>query len=349
MLTIDGSHGEGGGQVLRTSLALSALLGREVRIEAIRAGRPGPGLAAQHLASVHAAARVCSAQVRGAALRSMSLTFRPGPLAGGQFRLDVGTAGAATLVLQTVLPCLLFARADACVQITGGTDVPWSPPQEYLAHVFLPALADMGATVDFDCLVPGFYPKGGGVIEARVRPVSRALGPLSWSERGELRSLRAFSVAEARLPAHIIRRQLDGARSALGSVGLRTESAHPQSLSPGTALVIAARFERGAAGFTALGERGRPAEEVGRAAGEEAAAFLAGSATVDRHLADQLLLYAAIAAGETTFVTDEVTEHLRTNAWVIAQFLDAPIEIDEPTGRVAVRGVGLPAGEGGSW
>lgn len=347
MLTIDGSYGEGGGQVLRTSLALSALLGREIRIEGIRAGRPRPGLAAQHLAGVRAAAAVCGARVEGAALGSTNLTFRPGPLSGGHFRFDVGTAGATTLVLQTVLPCLLFARADTCVQITGGTDVPWSPPQEYLAHVFLPALAEMGATVGFECLTPGFYPKGGGVIEAQVRSITHPLRPLSWAERGELRGLRAFSVAEARLPAHIIHRQLEGARVALGSVGLRTQTTHPQSLSPGTVLVIAARFEQGAAGFSALGKRGTPAEEVGRATGEEAAAFLKGSASVDRHLADQLLLYAAIAAGETTFLTDEVTEHLRTNAWVIEQFLDAPIEIDEPTGRVTVRGVGLPAGEGG--
>jgi len=349
MMTIDGSFGEGGGQVLRTSLALAALLGRELRVEGIRAGRPKPGLAAQHLAGVRAAAEVCGARVEGARLGSTELTFVPGRIRGGHFRFDVGTAGATTLVLQTILPCLLFARETSHLRITGGTNVLWSPPQEYIAHVFLSAIAAMGARAELECLTPGFYPKGGGHIEARVMPIDAPLGPLHWRERGELRSLTAFSVVEARLPAHIIGQQIDGARRALGSAGLRTETAHPESASPGTMLMIAAGFERGAGGFAVLGERGRPAEDVGGEAGEQAAEFLAASSTVDRHLADQLLLYAAVAAGETAYVTEEVTEHLRTNAWVIQQFLDAEIEIDEAAGRVTVRGVGLPAAAAGTW
>lgn len=347
MLTIDGSHGEGGGQVLRTSLSLSALLGRELRIEGIRAGRPKPGLAAQHLASVRAAAAVCGASVRGDHMGSQGLEFIPGEVRGGRYQFEVGTAGASTLVLQTVLPALLFAHAASHVQVHGGTNVPWSPPQEYVSAVFLPAIGEMGAGVTFDCLVPGFYPKGGGCIEARVRPVERALRPLDWRERGELRSLTAFSVVEARLPGHIIRRQIEGAREALGSTGLRAVEAHPASPSPGTALTIAAGFERGRAGFSALGRRGRPAEQVGREAGEEAARFLRGTASVDRHLADQLLLYAAVAGGRTRYVTEEVTEHLRTNAWVIARFIDVDMTIDEATGAVSVEGAGLPAATGG--
>ena len=346
MVVIDGSFGEGGGQVLRTSLALSALLGREVRIENIRAGRARPGLAAQHLAGVQATAQVCGARVEGARIGSTELSFSPGHIRGGAFRFDVGTAGATTLVLQTILPCLLVAREASAVQITGGTNVLWSPPQEYLAHVFLPAIAAMGASARIECLRPGFYPKGGGRLEARVTPLSAPLRPLAWSERGELRSLTAFSVAEERLPAHIVRRQIEGAREALGPVGLRAETAHPESASPGTMLTIAARFERGAAGFSDSGERGKPAETVGREAGEQAARFLQGHASVDMHLADQLLLHAAIAGGETVYVTEHITEHLRTNAWVLAQFLEAEIEIDEDTGRVTVHGVGLPAGGG---
>ncbi len=346
MLVIDGSYGEGGGQVLRTSLALSALLGREVRIENIRAGRAKPGLAAQHLAGVQATAKVCDARVDGARIGSMELEFAPGRIRGGAFRFDVGTAGATTLVLQTILPCLLVAREASAVQITGGTNVLWSPPQEYIAHVFLPAIGAMGADACIKCLRPGFYPKGGGRLEARVTPLAAPLRPLAWAERGELRSLTAFSVAEGRLPAHILRRQIEGAREALGPVGLRAETAHPESASPGTMLTIAARFECGAAGFSAAGERGKPAETVGREAGEQAACFLERTASVDLHLADQLLLYAAIAGGETVYVTEQITEHLRTNAWVIGQFLEAEIEIDEATGRVTVQGVGLPAGGG---
>jgi len=346
MVVIDGSYGEGGGQVLRTSLALSALLGREMHVESIRAGRAKPGLAAQHLAGVQATAQVCGARVEGARTGSTELSFAPGRIRGGAFRFDVGTAGATTLVLQTILPCLLAAREASAVQITGGTNVLWSPPQEYVAHVFLPAIAAMGASACIECLRPGFYPRGGGRLEARVTPLSAPLRPLTWSDREELRSLTAFSVAEERLPTHILRRQIEGAREALGPVGLRAETAHPESASPGTMLTIAARFERGAAGFSAAGERGKPAETVGHEAGEQAARFLQGRASVDMHLADQLLLYAAIAGGETVYVTEHITEHLRTNAWVIAQFLEAEIEVDEATGRVTVHGVGMPAGGG---
>lgn len=344
MLTIDGAQGEGGGQVLRTSLALSALLGREVRIERIRAGRSKPGLAAQHLACVRAATRVCDASVEGAEMGSQELTFRPGEPRAGRYELDVGTAGATTLVLQTILPPLLFAPGSSLVEVTGGTNVRWSPPQEYVAYVFLPALESMGVSATLQCPRPGFYPRGGGRIEAQVRPLQEALRPLAWNDRGALRSLTAWSVVEARLPSHIIRRQIEGVREALGSTGLRTKTSHPEAASPGTMLMIAAGSDRGFGGFTALGERGKPAEEVGRQAGEKAAAFLDADASVDRHLADQLLLYAAIAAGETRFVTTEVTEHLRTNAQVVAQFIDVGIDIDEATGRVALTGAGLPAG-----
>jgi RNA 3'-phosphate cyclase len=349
MIAIDGSYGEGGGQVLRTSLSISALLGCELRLGNIRAGRAKPGLAPQHLASVRAAATVCSASVRGDEIGSQELEFRPGVVRGGRWRFAVGTAGAATLVLQTVLPALLFADEPSHVDIQGGTNVPWSPAQEYVAHVFLPALSQMGAQVAFECLMPGFYPRGGGRIEARVTPVARALRPLDWRARGQLRSLSAWSVAEARLPAHIVRRQMEAAREALGSAGLRTHEARPESHSPGTALTIAASFERGMAGFGALGARGKRAEDVGREAGEEAARFLARRASVDRHLADQLLLYAALAGGETRFVTEEVTEHLRTNAWVIQQFLDVEIAINEATGEVTGEGAGMPAGGARRW
>lgn len=300
MVLIDGSHGEGGGQVLRTSLSLSALLGRELRLESIRAGRSKPGLAAQHLASVRAAAAVCRASVEGDRMGSEELQFVPGEIRGGRWQFKVGTAGAATLVLQTILPALLFARESSHVQVHGGTNVLWSPPQEYIDAVFLPAIGEMGAEVLLECLTPGFYPKGGGCIEARVRPLAGALRPLQWARRGKLRSLTAYSVAEARLPGHIIRRQIEGAREALGSAGLRTFEARSPSRSPGTALTIAAGFEAGRAGFSAVGKRGKPAEEVGGDAGEDAARFLDGDASVDPHLADQLLLYAAVAGGRTS-------------------------------------------------
>lgn len=341
MLTIDGSQGEGGGQVLRTSLSMAAVLGRDLRMHSIRAGRSTPGLAAQHLTSIRAAAAVCGAEVHGARIGSQEIVFRPGAVRGGRQRFDVGTAGAATLVLQTVIPPLLLAPKGSLVQIHGGTNVNWSPAQEYLKHVFLPAIEEMGAQVELACLNTGFYPRGVGCIEARIAPLSRPLGGLSWRERGELRSLRAVSVASGSLPEHILGRQIEGARAALGSAGLAVERSRPQTLSPGTMLMIAAGFERGRAGFTANGERGKPAETVGREAGEEAAAFLEGAASVDEHLADQLLIYAAMAREETSFRTAKITDHLRTNACTIREFLQVDIQIDEKSGIVSIYGVGV--------
>ncbi len=343
MLEIDGSYGEGGGQVLRTSLSLAAVLGRELQLVDIRANRAKPGLAAQHLACVRAAAETCGAQVRGRKLGATELTFRPGEIAGGSFRWNVGTAGSVCLVAQTVVAPLLFARRPSFVQITGGTNVPWSPAFEYLDRVFLPAIRSMGARVRATRLQPGFYPKGGGRIHLEIEPLIRPLQALDWRSRGQLRGLEAVSLVEERLPKHIVNRQLAGAQAELGSAGLRVTRDRPESLSAGTMLMIAATLERGAGGFTALGEKGKPAERVGAEAGRATASFLASSASVDAHLADQLALYAALALGRTLYVTERATEHLTTNLWVISNFLESELGLDEATGTVSIDGVGLPA------
>jgi RNA 3'-terminal phosphate cyclase (ATP) len=199
----------------------------------------------------------------------------------------------------------------------------------------------MGARVELECLKPGFYPKGGGCVEARVTPLERPLEPLRWTTRGDLRSLTAYSVVSADLPDHIIARQVEGAREALGDAGIAVETRHPHAASPGTMLMVAAGFERGRGGFAALGERGKPAEQVGREAGREAASFLDGNASVDMHLADQLLIYGAMAGEETRYRTENVTAHLSTNRWTIQQFLQVEIDIDSSTGSVTIEGAGL--------
>jgi len=390
MLSIDASYGEGGGQVLRTSLALAALLGRELHLFNIRAGRPKPGLAAQHLTCVRAAAQVCGAHIEGAELRSTELTFlpgrlrgpragdegvprhgiavrgggcpqppqtqrsrarmpdlRPGCVHGGHYAWQIGTAGSTSLVLQTVLPPLLFADRPSVVEIRGGTNVPWSPPFEYLDQVFVPALREMGTHVSIARSRLGFYPKGGGHIRAEIAPLRAPLRALDLTDRGQRRSLRAITLVEARLPEHILRRQVQGARQALGQAGseLAAEAVKLEADSPGTMLMIAAEFERGLGGFTALGKRGRPAEKVGADAGRQAAAFLRSGATVDRHLADQLVPYAAVAQGITRYVAEATTEHLTTNIWVVRQFLDIDCELDEATGLLTWVGKGLSPAE----
>jgi RNA 3'-terminal phosphate cyclase (ATP) len=345
-LRIDGSHGEGGGQILRTALALSAILGRPVELVNVRAGRRNPGLQAQHLACVKALARITRAEVGGAELGSTVVQFSPGPVVGGSHRCDVGTAGSVSLIFQMAAPVLAFGAAPSDVTITGGTHVPWSPPAPYLSEVFLPAAARMGLAATWDVERAGFYPKGGGAVRATVRPIDR-LRALDVSERGRLLGLHALSVV-ARLPRRIAERQAEQARRRLADAGYRLaiRVAEVDAPSPGDALFLWAEFERSRAGFGALGERGKPAERVGDEAAEALLDFLAGSAATDHHLADQLVLLMALAGGNSVLTTSRVTEHLLTNIWAIRQFLPLSIGLEgragEP-GRLVVEGAGLVA------
>jgi RNA 3'-terminal phosphate cyclase (ATP) len=343
MLTIDGSYGEGGGQILRTTLALSITLGQPVRLRKIRAGRSKPGLAAQHLTCVQAAAEVCGGTLGGATLGSQEIELHPGPVRAGEYRFQIGTAGATTLVLQTVLPALLRAGGPSQVTITGGTNVPWSPPYEYLELVFGPTLGQMGLQFEVERRRVGFYPKGGGELVARVQPASRAQ-PLDWSQPGPVDSVVLRNVT-ARVPRHVLERQEREARRCLEERGLACEarSEETDSLSPGTMVFLSVRRQGGAGGFTGLGERGKPAEVVARQACEALVAYLDAGAARDCHLADQVLLYLALADGTSRFTTERTTQHLLTNAWVIEQFLGATFEIEgaegEP-GSVTARGHG---------
>jgi RNA 3'-terminal phosphate cyclase (ATP) len=334
--------------MMRTSLALAALLGREVVLENIRAGRPNPGLAAQHVTCVRAAAAICGARAEGDQVGSGMVRFCPGALNPGQYCFDVAdvcpSAGSVTLVLQTVLPPLLYAGGRSRVTVRGGTNVPWSPPYEYLAHVFAPALARMGAALELRRTRAGWYPAGGGEVQATVHPLGNSLGPVELAERGRLVTLEAVSTVSAQLPDHIARRQLTGALQALPTdlSRLAKPTVERPEGGPGTCLLLAAAFEKGYGGASALGERGKPAEKVGRETAEKFKAFWDSGATVDVHLADQLLLYAALARGRSVYLAERATQHLRTNAWVIQQFLDVDITLDgDVPCRVVVEGAGI--------
>ena len=345
---IDGSYGEGGGQVLRTSLSLAALMGCELTMERVRAGRSKPGLAAQHVTCVRAAAAVCGAEVEGDEVGSQALRFHPGAIEPGEYRFDVSdvypSAGSTSLVLQTVLPPLLFAGGESVVTILGGTNVPWSPCYEYLACVFLPALSRAGAQATIERTRGGWYPKGGGQIVARIKPLAAPLRPFDLLERGALQRLVVTSTVSDRLPEHIVARQADAALKALPGDTSRLASRNyerPEG-SPGTCLAIAAEFDSGHAGSSALGERRKPAEKVGAEAGRCFNDFLDSGAAVDVHLGDQLLLYAALAEGDSVVLAERNTEHLRTNAWVIQRFIEADIALegDAPV-RIQAGGIGL--------
>ncbi len=326
MIVIDGAAGEGGGQVLRTSLALSMITGKPFRIERIRAGRQKPGLMRQHLTAVLAAAQICGATVKGASAGSTELEFTPGPIRGGELKVAIGTAGSTTLVLQTILPALLFAREPSRLVLEGGTHNPHAPSFEFLEHAFLPLLRRMGAAVTATLVRPGFYPAGGGQIEVEVAPLER-LVPLHVGARGDLRAARAEALC-VNLPASIGERELavigERLKWPAEALLLRTQRA----VGPGNVLTLYLEFAELTQILVGFGEQGVAAEAIALRAAKLAKRLLAGEAAIEPHLADQLLLPMALAGGGS-FTTLTPSSHTRTNIEIIRNFLDVPIAIEE--------------------
>lgn len=334
-VVIDGSLGEGGGQVLRTSLALSLVTGRAVRIHSVRSKRQKPGLMRQHLAALECAAEVGAARVGGAELGSREVEFEPSGIHGGRRHRAIGSAGSTTLVAQTVLPALLFADADSELVLDGGTHNPLAPPFDFLERSFVPALRGMGAEVAVELQRHGFHPEGGGRACVRVRP--SALHPIDVLARGAVRAIRARAIV-AGLPEHIGRRELDVVRDKLG-VTKESCTLVTADGGPGNALVIDVECESGTEVFCALGRIGLPAERVAADAVRDVKAYLRHDAPIGPHLADQLLLPMALAGGGS-FRTTRPTTHTTTNARVIEAFLPLRVErFDEGAGvwRIAVR------------
>ncbi len=333
MLEIDGARGEGGGQVLRSSLTLSAITGKPFHIRNIRLNRSRPGLRPQHLNAVEGVAEICKAGVTGAVIGATELIFQPGPASARTYRFDIGTAGAASLVLQTILPVLVRAEQKSVVTVSGGTHVPWSPCFEYLAWHWSSFLDHAGIEVDLTMEQAGFYPRGGGVVRAEIHPAA-VVRPIVMTERGELVGIRGLS-ASAALPDHIADRQR---RQALKRLADRypvsgIETSRLAAHSPGTVLLLLARFEQGQCCFFGLGEKGKPAERVADEAVDQLENFLATGAAVDHFLADQLLLPLALAAEPSRFTTSRVSRHLLTNAEVVRLFLPVEITVRERTDR----------------
>ncbi|MBI3466538.1 MAG: RNA 3'-terminal phosphate cyclase [Planctomycetes bacterium] len=320
MLTIDGSQGEGGGQILRTALALSVSTRRPFRIENIRANRDKPGLRRQHLAAVNSADRICRANVEGAGLGSDELTFEPGHLQPGEYTLDIGSAGSTTLVLQTLLPPLLLADAPSQLILMGGTHNPHAPPLDFLEQVFLPIVNRMGPHVAIELDRPGFYPAGGGRVRVTIEPAAE-LHAVHLTERGALVS-RTCRAAVARLPRHIAERELARVKD-LTAWEPECFEVHewPAEYGPGNILTLHVETEHAAELCTGFGIRGVPAEVVAEGAVAELNRYLSSGAPVGEHLADQLLLPLALAGGGS-FVTLPLSLHSTTNMEVIRLFLD---------------------------
>ena len=339
---VDGSRGEGGGQILRSSLTLSILTGRPVRFTNLRAGRPKPGLRPQHRASLRAAAKICRAEVDGDRIGSQEVFFRPGEVKPGTYRLEIPTAGSACLVLQTVALPLAMAKGRSIVDVVGGTHVPWSPSATYLSELWAPWMADIGLPLEVTPGEPGFYPQGGG--DVRLRTEGGGV-PRPWEapERGELLEVRGV-VTLAQLPVPIGKRIIVSVLNPLEKRGLKPLlriSKQPRAPAAGVAIDLVARFEGGVFATTALGRKGRRSEELGAEVVEDLLRFLDGEGTVDPHLADQAILPLALAAGTSRFRTSEATRHLHTNAGTVALFLGERVEIAGEIGEeseVTVRG-----------
>ena len=341
MITLDGSQGEGGGQILRSALALSVITGRPFRISRIRARRPKPGLMRQHLACVEAAARIGSATVEGAALNSLELTFRPGAVVPGAHEFKIASAGSTMLLLQTILPPLLWANAPSEVVLEGGTHNPFAPPFPFIERAFLPLLRRIGFDVEATLERAGFYPNGGGRCRIQIRP------RLPGSRRGDeadlgssfapLRLLTSAAtegpalsatVCLAGLPRHIGERELAAVRQRLALAPEHcTIEEHTEAFGPGNSLHVFADSDGFANVFTGFGAPRVRSEQVADEAVGAAEAFLASGAAVDEHLADQLLLPLALARGGS-FITTEPSGHTRTNIEVIREFLPNQIALE---------------------
>ncbi|TET36190.1 MAG: RNA 3'-phosphate cyclase [Planctomycetota bacterium] len=339
MIEIDGSFGEGGGQIIRTSLALSCVTGKPFRVRNIRANRPKPGLAPQHLAGVRAAARICNAKLTGDKKRSREFSFEPGEIRNGEYRFDIGTAGSISLLLQVIMPPLATAPGTSKITVTGGTHVSWCPTFDYLREIWARALARLGFEFKLEMKAAGYYPQGGGEVACTIEQAP-GIKPLILNERGKLLRVRGIS-ASSNLPGHVRRRQANRIRQRLNNldVPIEIERVDRPGPAPGTAVIIIPEFENGFAGFTSLGKPRLKAELVAEKAVQEFREFMEKPGAVDRRLADQLLLPAALADGETVYTTTEITNHTLTNADIIQEFVDVSVKISGKIGEPGSIGV----------
>ena len=339
MLEIDGSFGEAGGQILRTALSLSCLVNKPFRIFNIRKGRRNPGLRPQHLTCVRALALISDATVKCASVGSTELVFEPGEAKPGDYSFDIGTAGSTSLLLQAVLPPLVFSRERSRLVLKGGTHVPLSPPFHFISEVFIPMLQRLGIKLHASIESYGFYPKGGGKIQVETMPSSDVKG-INISERGEIKKMSGIS-GVVNLPLSIAERQRNAAIESLSAHGLKAEIAlfKGGTFGQGTFVFLKAEAEACLAGFSSLGERGKKAETVGEEAARAFLDYYYAQSCLDHHLADQIVLYLAVAKGGSSFTTSRITNHLLTNLWVIKKFLGVEYHLEGEqgkSGRVAI-------------
>jgi RNA 3'-terminal phosphate cyclase (ATP) len=336
MIDIDGSYGEGGGQILRTSVSLSAVTGQPVRIFNIRSRRRNPGLAPSHMTAIEAVARMSDADVDGLYPGSKELVFKPREVLGGRFELDVGTAGSISLVLQACLIPAILSRAPMNIAIKGGTDVNWSPPVDYVMLVHLPILSMFGPSCELEMRTRGFYPEGGGEVIAEISPTGNLSG-VDLSSPGKAIAIEGVSYVQ-NLPKDIATRIRHSAIKKLHDYPtVKIESNSREGISAGAGIVLAAKCENTVLGASALGAKGIRSEVLGENCALELMETMESGASVDEHMLDQLLPYMALAKGESTVLAEELTQHAQTNIWVIERFLGKRFELGRVRNLIQVR------------
>ncbi len=324
VMYIDASYGEGGGQVLRTALSLSSLTGRKVELENIRAGRDSSGLARQHLSVVEVLSDITNAYTEGVFEGSERLIFDPGNIDGGSYKIDIGTAGSITLLIHAVVPVSLYSSSPVRLEVVGGTDVRWSPTYDYLENVTLELLSGFGLDFGISLKKRGHYPEGGGKVDLEIYPST--LNSINIDSRGGLIQIEGVSHC-SNLPVDIAKRQARSAGAILSDFPVDIAIEKDEAISTGSSITVWGKFEKTILGGSALGEPGKPAEKVGREAGEKLVSMINSNATVDIYTGDQLIPYIALFGGR--YSVPEKTSHLETNAWICEKLLDTKISIEQ--------------------
>lgn len=343
VMAIDGAAKSGSGTIVRYSVALASLLGKEIRIENIRAGRAKPGLRAQHLKVVQACQEMCRGTVENAAVGSREITYTPGVgFRGGEYSWDIGTAGSTIMMAQALLPLACFARTSSRFRLEGGLFQEFAPSAYHMKFVLLPLLQQMGLGVKLDIIRPGYVPRGGGIIEVAVEPTGR-LKPLNLIEQGEIVSVKGTALSSHLQEKRVSRRMATECRRVLSSYGYRAEIEEMEddsSLQAGAALAIYAdTSQRGRIGSDRAGRPGRSSESIGRYVAQNFVEDVTTGAAVDRYVADQLIIFAGLADGITRYSVPYITEHVETNLWLIEEFLGAETRLDDNV--LEIEGIGF--------
>jgi RNA 3'-phosphate cyclase len=343
LIEIDGSMMEGGGQILRIAVTYSAILGIPIRVHNIRRGRSSPGLKPQHLTTLRAVAEMCDAEIDGLKVGSVAIEFFPNAISGGSFEFDIGTAGSISLLLQCVAPVAHFAESPVKIRVQGGTAVRWSPPVRILDRVVWRALRHMGFHGDVTLIREGFYPPGGGIVDVTIHPL-RQIFPMKSVEIGEVEAIKGFSIC-GKLPQHVAERQATAAREVLEGAGYSTDISFRKILgraspiSPGSVIGLWAVSEPETfIGSSALGERGKPAERVGKEAASSLLGQLSTGATVDKYTADSLVLWCSLARGPSSYLMSELTLHTETAVELAEIFTESKFDLlRRPSGDALLR------------